>query len=115
MVEQGRPLTRAQLLDRLIAKTIKILEENSALLALPPTVVTAKNGLLKYQAASTLEEKQRLFASVVRSMWTDTKRRLVLFIDNVDYVYHLNDRTMFSADDHIFIEKSGWHVVAQGR
>jgi len=97
LVGDGRPITTQQLINSLIKKIIWIFQIHNKLLSLSGPALHAFTELRHFEKALP-HDCQRLLAQFIKSYATQSRRRPLLFIDNLDHIYHLHDRTMFTRE-----------------
>lgn len=96
----NRRLSVDELLDAIIYKAIRIIENNDDLQLGIKTKEYFK--ALKHFFNKPYLDKQKAFSDFVVSFYEENNKKLFLIIDNLDYLYHIHDRVMFDNDEDTY-------------
>lgn len=101
LLDGQRSLTVERLVDGLATKIIRVFRSYKELLEIPQSLNKDFENLVNIQGASGLSSpsllhKQLALTTFISKYNLETKKRFVLIIDNSDYIYHLNDRLLFT-------------------
>jgi hypothetical protein len=93
LVGENEILTPQHLLDDLVEKLLRITAERKTDFALGERTISALDDLK--EARKSGDDVAHALAVFARTAREESGKRLLLFIDNIDYLYHLSDRIAF--------------------
>ena len=91
-------LSYDNILDAIIAKLLTVVEQRASMLQIDQYLTGVLQPLQNYSKLTT-EEKESQIQKYILAYHEVTGNQLFLIIDNLDYLYHCNDRETFTSEN----------------
>ncbi|BCS94924.1 hypothetical protein DSLASN_05560 [Desulfoluna limicola] len=93
----GQMITSEEMIREIIRKTVRVIRTNPKLK--PNGSAYDMFEKLAQNSNCEIEKAKLNFSKFAKEYKRNNKLEFVLFIDNIDYIYHVNDRILFDSDN----------------